>query len=155
MGRNECERARERVSLELDGELSLHEAALLARHLSGCPACALFAGDVRRHTDLLRAAPLEQAGPFALPRRGGATRLSVRVGAVVGSAAAAALVAVSVLPFTKPSGNHGQIGLVFAPSLVPDRAGGGPFGLRHPSAAKPAVSRPGILDSPQHSQIGS
>lgn len=158
MGRNECDRTRERVSLELDGELSRHEAALLERHLSRCSACALFAADVRLHTDLLRAAPLEQSPPFAFPRRAGARRLSARVGAAVGSTAAAALVAVSVLSFDKPTTNHPRaVALDFVPSGVFVARSHRPVqGLRHPSAVQTVerrdlglqdTSRPGLYDS--------
>jgi predicted anti-sigma-YlaC factor YlaD len=153
VGRTDCHKTRERVSLELDGELSLHEAALLERHLSVCPDCAAFAGDVRRHTDLLRAAPLEEPLPFVLPRRASAMRHSVRIGAAVGSTAAAALVAVSVLTFVKPTTGHQQVAaLDFVPKgVVVARAANGVRGLRHPSAAT-ATERPtlGLQDASRH-----
>jgi predicted anti-sigma-YlaC factor YlaD len=156
MGRSECERTRERVSLEVDGELSLHEATLLERHLSHCPACALFADDVRSHTALLRAAPLEQPAPFVLPRRATARRLSVRVGAAVGSTAAAALVAVSVMTFNKPASDHPRVvAFDFVPSgVVVERATDGVRGLRHPSAGH-TDERPnlGLQDASQHGLV--
>ncbi len=156
MGSTECDRTRARISFELDGELSRHEAALLERHLSRCAECALYAEDVRGLTNLLRAAPLEQPPPFALPRRASAMRLSVRIGAAVGSTAAAALVAVSMLSFGKPAGNHAQaVPLVFFPTgVAAKRVGGGPLGLRHPSAPS-ADEHVGLLDSPRHDQVGS
>jgi len=154
VGRTDCHKTRERVSLELDGELSLHEAALLDRHLSVCPDCAAFADDVRRHTGLLRAAPLEEPLPFVLPRRASAMRhSSVRIGAAVGSTAAAALVAVSVLSFAKPTTGHQQAAaLDFVPKgVVVARAANGVRGLRHPSAAT-ATERPnlGLQDASRH-----
>jgi anti-sigma factor RsiW len=132
MGLTDCDRTRERVSLELDGDLSPHESSLLERHLIGCPACAAFASEAARYTELLRAARLEQPPAFALPRRRGALRLSVGVGAAVASTAAAALVALS---FTKPSGEHQRaVALNFAPSAAfVERVQGGIVGLRHPS----------------------
>jgi hypothetical protein len=111
----------------------------------------------RRYTELLRAAPLEEAPRFVLPRRRAVYRLSVRVGAAVASTAAAAIVAVSALVFTEPSGNH-PAALIFAPSgATVHRPGGGPLGLRHPSAVKPAADRQqtSVLDSPRHALFGS
>src|SRR6266568_7531761 len=85
-----CERAREWVSLDLDGELSELEHALLHAHLECCDTCAAFARDVRSLTVLLRAAPAELPIPVALtaPRR---QRSGVRVLQVVAAAAAVAV----------------------------------------------------------------
>lgn len=144
MGLTDCDRTRERVSLELDGDLSPHESSLLERHLIGCPACAAFASETGRYTELLRAAPLEQPPAFALPRRRGALRLSVGVGAAVASTAAAALVALS---FTKPSGDHQRgVALNVVPSAAfVERVQGGIVGLRHPSpSAVRAAPRLGL-----------
>jgi ferric-dicitrate binding protein FerR (iron transport regulator) len=55
-----CERAAQFVSLELDGELSRFERAMLKRHLQRCAPCAAYARDVTGLTELLRAAPVEQ-----------------------------------------------------------------------------------------------
>jgi predicted anti-sigma-YlaC factor YlaD len=88
-----CERAREWVSLDLDGELSELEHALLRAHLDRCAACAAFAHDVRALTGELRAAPAETpAVPVTLPRRrSGAVRVLQ-----VGAAAAAIAIAVGL-----------------------------------------------------------
>lgn len=155
MGRTECQKARERISLDLDGELSLHESGLLERHLSHCAECALFAVDVRRHTGLLRAAPLEQPPPFALPRRASARRFSVRVGATVASTAAAALVAVSVLSYGRPSDARRVAALDFVPSgVVVARATHGLNGLRHPTAVQtPERPNLGLQDVSQHGLV--
>jgi len=153
----DCDRMRERVSLELDGELSPHESSLLGRHLLDCPACAEFASGAGRYTELLRSTPLEQPPAFALPRRRGAMRLSVGVGAVVASTAAAALVALS---FTKPAADHPRAApyISFAPSAaVVERAHDGSLvGLRHPSAVQVAP-RPalGLQDWTRHLIFGS
>jgi predicted anti-sigma-YlaC factor YlaD len=155
MGRTECQKAHERISLDLDGELSLHESVLLERHLSECPVCELFAGDVRRQTGLLRAAPLEQAPPFALPRRAGTGRFRVRAGGAGVSTAAAALVAVSVVSYGKPAGSHRVVALDFVPKgAVVARATNGLNGLRHPSAVQ-APERPnlGLQDASQHGLV--
>ena len=155
MGRTECQKARERISLDLDGELSLHESGLLERHLSHCAECALFAVDVRRHTGLLRAAPLEQPPPFTLARRASARRFSVRVGATVASTAAAALVAVSVLSYGKPSDGRRVAAGEFAPlGVVVARAPNGLNGLRHPTAVQmPERPNLGLQDASQHGLV--
>jgi predicted anti-sigma-YlaC factor YlaD len=57
-----CDRARQWASLELDGELSSFERALLENHLEGCPSCAEFRAEIGGLTTALRAAPHE---PFA------------------------------------------------------------------------------------------
>jgi anti-sigma factor RsiW len=95
--RTVCEQARERLSRQLDDDLSTHETALLDRHLLGCPTCAAFATQARAYTEMLRSAALEPAPQFWLPRRPVTTRLTTRVAAVTAAAAAAALVAVSSL----------------------------------------------------------
>ena len=156
MGLTDCDRMRERVSLELDGDLSPHESSLLERHLIGCPACAAFAADADRCTQLLRSTPLEQPPALVLPRRRVGLRLSVGVGAAVASTAAAALVALS---FTKPSEDHPRASsLSFAPSAaVVERAPAGSLvGLRHPSAVQVAP-RPalGLQDWTRHGVFGS
>jgi anti-sigma factor RsiW len=84
-----CERTSQFVSLELDGELSLLERAILARHLQKCPRCTADAAMIRSLTLRLRAAPLERLpSPIIVlrPRR--------RVGRLARSAFATAAVAV-------------------------------------------------------------
>lgn len=155
MGRTECQKARERISLDLDGELSLHGSALLDRHLSYCADCALFADSVRHQTRVLRSAPLEQPPPFTVQRWATARRFSVRVGAAVASTAAAALVAVSVVSYGKPSESHRVVALDFVPQgAVVARATDGLNGLRHPTAAQPP-ERPnlGLQDTSQHGLV--
>jgi len=95
----ECELARERVSLQLDDELSAHEALLLDRHLAGCAGCERFADGARASTALLRAAPLERSEALFSWRRV-SLPLSGRAAAVLASTAAAVLVAVSLVPST-------------------------------------------------------
>ena len=55
-----CRRAREWVSLRLDGELSELERLLLRRHLGRCEGCRTVSADVERTAELMRAAPLER-----------------------------------------------------------------------------------------------
>ena len=54
-----CERTSRFVSLDLDGELSRFERALLVRHLARCDRCASEAELIVSVTHRLRAAPLE------------------------------------------------------------------------------------------------
>jgi predicted anti-sigma-YlaC factor YlaD len=56
----DCERARQWASVELDGELSRFERALLDAHLADCRSCADFHASVGELTHALRAAPLER-----------------------------------------------------------------------------------------------
>ena len=87
-----CDRAREALSLGLDGELSELERARLDLHLEGCAECRAFEGGTVAATQFLRDAPLEQMSvPIVLPR---ARRLSVvRLMQASAAAAAVALIA--------------------------------------------------------------
>jgi predicted anti-sigma-YlaC factor YlaD len=96
--RTNCEQARERLSLQLDDELSAHETLLLERHLEGCGACVAFAADVGEYTQLLRATPLESTPQFWHVHHLAARRVAAQVAAVTAAAAAAVLVAVSAVP---------------------------------------------------------
>lgn len=88
-----CERAREQVSLSLDGELSQLEHRLLDAHVARCAACSAYAADVRAFTEQLRAAPLESPSRPVVVR--GSRRVTLgRVQAV--AAAALAFVAVGI-----------------------------------------------------------
>ena len=87
-----CDRAREAMSLELDGELSELGRARLDAHLDRCPDCSAFEAESSAVAQLLREAPCEEMSiPIVLPR---ARRLSMARMAQAGTAAAAvALVA--------------------------------------------------------------
>lgn len=113
--RTNCDQARERLSLQLDDELSAHEAMSLERHLAGCAACAAFASAVQESTSLLRSAPLEPAPPFLLLRRPAATRMAARVAALAAATAAAVLVAVSMVSLPGNSG-RASAGFEFWPT---------------------------------------
>jgi predicted anti-sigma-YlaC factor YlaD len=54
-----CDRARQWVSADVDGELSRFERVLLAAHTSGCASCREFQAATVAFTGALRAAPLE------------------------------------------------------------------------------------------------
>jgi anti-sigma factor RsiW len=87
-----CGRAREWVSLRMDGELSELERLLLRRHLGRCPDCRAFAEGVRSTTMLVRAAPVARPtrslGPDPAPVRAAPRRF--RLVAAAGLAAIAA-----------------------------------------------------------------
>jgi len=65
----ECERARKRTSLGLDGELSQVEQALLRAHVGRCPQCAGFAHDLGALTHGIRATPLRRPRTPGMPVR--------------------------------------------------------------------------------------
>jgi len=100
-GASGCERARQWISLAVDGELSELERATLARHLARCPGCREVETEVAALARLLRAAPpAAPARPLAVGRpRPRAVALLRRGGLVLaGAAAAAALAATLVVP---------------------------------------------------------
>ena len=83
----DCARARESVSVQLDGELPELELDRLETHLRICPECSAWAEQVREVTQRLRAAALEvPAERFVLPRR--SRRWAVSSGVALASAAA-------------------------------------------------------------------
>ena len=90
-----CERAREWVSLRLDGELSELEHALLAEHLVRCESCAAYSGNVSATTEAIRKADLERLRrPVALPLR--RRRIGISARALQASAGSAAVLAAAV-----------------------------------------------------------
>ena len=91
--RHRCDRIREWISLELDGELSRIERALVDRHLAVCGDCTAFAAEVRGFTQALREEGLEPlVQPIQLPSR---RQVSLRP-LQVAAAAAVALIAVGI-----------------------------------------------------------
>jgi anti-sigma factor RsiW len=93
-----CIRAREHVSLRLDGELSQLESASLHAHLSRCADCRAFATDLEGLTTGVRTTPLERATlQLDLPGRRSVTRRALPAGGAVAAAAIAAVAAVALL----------------------------------------------------------
>ena len=89
-----CDRAREAMSLALDGELSELDRARLDAHLERCPDCGAFERESSAVAQLLRQTPREEMSvPIMLPR---ARRLSM-ARMLQASAAAAALALVAGL----------------------------------------------------------
>ena len=86
----DCTRARESVSVQLDGELPELELDRLETHLRFCPECSAWAEQVRDLTARLRSTSLEEPMErLVLPGRG----RSLRVSSAVAIASAAAVVA--------------------------------------------------------------
>ena len=90
-----CDRVREQVSLELDGELSELERRMLAAHTERCSACAGYAEAVTRFTVSIRESGLESPErPVVITRSGRAVPDRLHVNRLrVGVAAAIALAA--------------------------------------------------------------
>jgi len=113
----DCARARESVSVQLDGELSEFALDRLETHLRICPECSTWAEQVRDTTQRLREASLEApANRFMLPRH----RRSWRVSSAVALASAAAMVATM---FVSPSGQSASVGQHATPELLLSASG--------------------------------
>src|SRR4029077_9644407 len=92
---SDCQRAREAVSAQLDGELSELGSARLSAHLRACAGCAAYALEAAAISKRLRATPLERPTvPIELPSR--RRTPGVRVAATAAVAAAAALASVAL-----------------------------------------------------------
>lgn len=119
--RSECQRAREDLSAQLDGELSELGSARLATHLRECDACRALALELSAVATRLRAAPLErpEAEPVVPIRR---RRPVLQLAAV--AAAAVAVAASSLALGHELSAGSGSArtatGAVTAPSLQQD-----------------------------------
>lgn len=99
-----CQRAREAVSLQLDGELSELGAARLAAHLRDCAVCAAYAEEISAIAGRLRTAPLEQPeAPVALPAR--RRRPGLQIAAAAAAVLAAAASSVALGHALRPSGH--------------------------------------------------
>jgi predicted anti-sigma-YlaC factor YlaD len=84
---DECDSAREALSLALDDDLSELEELRLQAHLARCASCRAFGAGLGGFTDALRSAePQRPACAIVLPRR---RRLPIRV--IEGAAVAAAI----------------------------------------------------------------
>lgn len=93
-----CNRARQWVSLKLDGELSDFERSLLAAHLAGCEDCRAFRADADSLTAELRSAPLERPHhPIVLPHRRRRAPIALRVASAAAAVVALAGIAASTL----------------------------------------------------------
>jgi predicted anti-sigma-YlaC factor YlaD len=153
--RTSCEQARERLSLQLDDELSAHEALLLERHLGGCPACAAFAASVREYTQLLRATPLEPAPQSWVIHRPAARRVTARIAAATAAAAAAVLVAVSAVPLGAGH-NRAAAELGFWPTgLATQQVGDGNLGVQRVALGRLVPAAPPPPAGPRRGQVSA
>ena len=86
----ECESARARASLGLDGELSEVELAHLRAHVGRCTDCATYARDLDGLTQELRSAPLQRASVSVPARRRNSGARRLQLGAAAAAVALAA-----------------------------------------------------------------
>jgi predicted anti-sigma-YlaC factor YlaD len=130
----DCDRARESVSAELDGELPELERERLLAHLRACAGCSAWAAEVEDSTLLLREASLEApVGSIALPRR--ARRWTVGPAVAVSSAAAlVASVVVAIGPQSASLGtqSEGPLGSEPAQTAPSHPLGGAKLFTGHP-----------------------
>lgn len=117
---SDCQRAREAVSVQLDGELSELGSARLSAHLRECDACTAYALEVAAVATRLRAAPLERPGVgIALPARRRRVGLQIAAAATVAVAAASSLALGDALRSSnRPAQTATRV--VTAPSLQQD-----------------------------------
>lgn len=88
-----CDRVRSQLSLQLDGELSQLERAMVGRHLRRCGECRAFQVDVEAFCQALRDAPVERMQvPVVVSR----SRRSVAFRLQATAAAAVALIALGI-----------------------------------------------------------
>jgi predicted anti-sigma-YlaC factor YlaD len=88
-----CVRAREWVSLRLDGELSELERLLLARHLERCEGCRRFAADAEAIVVVVRETPATRPERALEPVPEPAHRLRARTVLAAAAVVTAALAA--------------------------------------------------------------
>ena len=100
-----CERVRSQVSLEVDGELSQLERAMVAAHVLRCADCRGYRADVHAFTRALRAAALE-AAPAVTVRRYRRSTAATRFHAGVAAAMAFAVIGVATqIVQSRPDGS--------------------------------------------------
>lgn len=138
-----CDRVRSQISLEVDGELSQLERAMVAAHLQRCPDCRMYEAQVTAFTRVLREAPLKQMESPVVVRR---PRRSVAARLQAGVAAAVAIVALGVT---------GRIALSESPeprspSVAPQQAGNPSMGDLQNELAILELVRPGKPLSQAH-----
>jgi anti-sigma factor RsiW len=95
---DDCRRARQSLSIRLDGELSEIAAARLEEHLRLCCDCAAFGERIAAVADAMRSASLvEPAEAIVMPRRSG-SRIWVLSAGAASVAALVVAVATTGLP---------------------------------------------------------
>lgn len=118
-----CDRVRAQISVELDGELSQLERAMLAAHVRRCAECRAYGVEVTAFTDELRAAELQvMERPVVVRRlrRAVAGRRWMQVPAAAALALTVVGVATQVAALgPRPAGQSASLG---APVRFPTRA---------------------------------
>jgi anti-sigma factor RsiW len=115
-----CDRVRAQISLELDGELSQLERAMVASHVRRCPACAAFRASATSFTHALRTAPpVELDRPIEVPSLRRRALAEIRFGAVRVAAAAAGIAIVLGLALGGGADVFGSSGLQSKPTARP------------------------------------
>jgi predicted anti-sigma-YlaC factor YlaD len=143
----QCERARQWASVDLDGELSSFERALLADHLGRCPDCRDFSATVAGFTGELRAAPHEPFEGITIGRM--RRRVRLRLAPIAVAAAVVAIGFGSILASVQLKGT--AVGSVRPLPRTPAVAGPDTFNLRTLSA----LERERVtLSSPQQAVHG-
>jgi anti-sigma factor RsiW len=151
-GQRGCERAHAWASLDLDGELSQLERALLGAHLARCADCAHSVAEMRALADVLRGAPLERpARPLYAPAPVPGQRrrvMALRLAAAATLAVAAAGLGVFAGSFDRgtpagPAPSQPEIALL--PSADDDLRDRRVLRPRSEAPADPTVPQPGRL----------
>ena len=140
-----CERAHEWASLELDGELSTFERALLEAHLEGCRTCSEFRSQISSLTGALRAAPHERFEGVVIGRL--RRRVNMRLAPAAAAMAVAAvglgsILASSSLRSGPVAGLGSGIGVTPAAASAATNAGPDTMNLSTSRALERARNRP-------------
>lgn len=113
-----CDRVREWICVELDGELSRFERALVDAHLEGCADCVEFRESTQAFTAMLRDAPLEPIEhAIAIPTRR-VRVLRARSMQAVAAVAAIAVVALGSVASSLEQGSRAQAARLGPPVSV-------------------------------------
>ncbi len=139
-----CERAREWASLELDGELSTFERALLDAHLEGCRTCTEFRSTISGLTGALRSAPHERFDGVVIgrhPRRRVRMRLAPAAAAMAVAAVGLGSIVASSSLKSGPVGRLGS-GIDATPASAATSAGPDTMNLSTSRALERQSNRP-------------
>ncbi len=146
---NDCLRARESASAQLDGELSELGAARLAGHLRACPECRAYAAGLGVAAGLLRAAPLLLPDTeIVLPQRRRAPGLQIAAAA----AAAVAIAAGSSFALGRSLGSNSGSSTATGAAAV---TGADLLGLREDSTAQHMLAMWRRLEARTSLRIGN
>jgi len=119
--RGHCERARQWASLELDGELSTFEHAVLEAHVDDCPSCREFRAEISSLTGVLRAAPQEPFEGVVIARIRWRSRLRLAPAAAAMAVAAVGLGSI-LASSSLQNGSGGRLAAVQSLDITPEAA---------------------------------